>query len=357
MIKKNTVNFIYIERPFRESSLELTLLRDLSKKTFSDGHPLKTIVSENPAAIKVTDILKTCDSSHIALSLDDSLYYSKNWTYPLMTALNEGFDLAAPVCNDFYAVDMPYYTPMTFNEAAEYMLQKNRGYFINERNIPPLIFLLNTSSLSGLNLNIPLYELPKYLRCTVVPSSLVHRFGDYFGFLREDILPFIPDRVNKVLDVGCADGTLGEIIKRERGCEVYGVEINKNIADTAREKLDNVFCMDIETADLPFNGDMDVIIFADILEHLFSPWKVLENSARWLKPEGIVVASIPNIAHYSIISDLLRGRWDYIPSGLLCISHIRFFTRASIEDMFARSGYSILDIQPHDFPGTSGSTY
>jgi 2-polyprenyl-3-methyl-5-hydroxy-6-metoxy-1,4-benzoquinol methylase len=126
--------------------------------------------------------------------------------------------------------------------------------------------------------------------------------------------------------------------------------LDKNVAEMAKSRLDDVFCMNIEHAHLPFKEDIDVIIFADILEHLFNPWRVLENARKWLKPDGIIIASIPNTSHYSIILDLLRGRWDYIPSGLLCITHLRFFTRRSIEDMFIKSGYSILTMSPQTFP-------
>jgi SAM-dependent methyltransferase len=143
---------------------------------------------------------------------------------------------------------------------------------------------------------------------------------------------------------------MGELIKKERGCKVFGAEINKNAARIAKGKLDEVFCVDIEKSDLPFNKDLDVIIFADIIEHLFDPWRVLESAKKWLKPDGIVIASIPNIGHYSIILDLLRGRWDYLPFGHLCISHIRFFTRVSMENMFTKSGYSIRNVKPWDFP-------
>lgn len=245
---------------------------------------------------------------------------------------------------------MPYFSRLTFNDVAALMMEKHAGSYVSKSQIPPLAYVLRTESLAKLPSETKLCEIPVLLKSALVPSSLVHRFGDYFAFSRGDILPFVPYGVKKVLDVGCAKGLMGEIIKKERGCKVFGAEINRKAARIATDKLDEVFCVDIEKSDLPFNGDLDVIIFADIIEHLFDPWRVLENAKKWLKPEGIVIASVPNTGHYSIILDLLRGSWDYLPFGHLCISHIRFFTRASIENMFAKSGYSILKLAPQDFP-------
>jgi glycosyltransferase involved in cell wall biosynthesis/2-polyprenyl-3-methyl-5-hydroxy-6-metoxy-1,4-benzoquinol methylase len=348
--EREKVTFIYIERPSLDSSMEDILLRELSKETFSDGMPVKTISSENSAGVTVSDILKEADGAFIAVSMDDTLYYSKNWVSPLKKALEKGWELAFPVYSDIFEVDMPYYSPLTFNEAAERMRQMHEGYYTNLPQFPLSAFFVKKEALLRIERETPLSELSKKLESTLVPSSLLHRFGDFYSSTREDLLRFIPYGVKKVLDVGCARGLLGEVIKRERVCEVYGVELNKNMAEDARNRLDDVFCMDIQEAQLPFNEDLDVIIFADILEHLTNPWLVLKKTSRWLKPEGIVIASIPNTAHYSIISDLLKGSWDYIPVGLLCVTHLRFFTRKSIEDMFIKSGYSILTITPQDFP-------
>lgn len=344
------ITFIYIETPHEEPSQETTLLRELSKETFSRDHPLKTIFSEKPAAITVKEILQISDTPIIALSLDDTTYYSKSWLSPLREALEKGFELVSPVCHGVFNIDMPYYTPLTFNDVAEQMLQNYRGQYVQTPHIPPLAFLLSRKSLIESSPEMSLFELPVKLKSALVPSSLIHRFGDYYSFTREDLLPYVPQGVQKVLDVGCAKGLLGETIKRERGCRVYGVEMNMKAAEEAKGRLDDVFCVDIENAQLPFHEDLDLILFADILEHLFNPWRVVENARKWLKPKGIVIASIPNIAHYSIILDLLRGRWDYVPFGLLCVSHIRFFTKTSIERMFIDAGYSLRSITPQASP-------
>jgi glycosyltransferase involved in cell wall biosynthesis/SAM-dependent methyltransferase len=344
------ITYVYIKKPERESSMEVNLLRELSKQTFSPQNPATSISVEDPLAITVGEILEHAQSPVIAISLDDTLYFSDKWIQPLLSAIEKDIELASPVCSDFFPLDMPYYSPRTFNDVAALMSEKHRGLQEKHTPFPRLCYVVKKSSLAALAPDTTLSELPEQLMSAIVPSSLVHHFGDYYSSQREDLLPFVPHGPRRVLDVGCAKGFLGELIKKERGCEVYGIEINKKVAETAKSRLDDVFCTDIENAQLPFHEDLDVIIFADILEHLNNPWHVLTTVKKWMPPDGIVIASIPNTSHYSIILDLLRGRWDYIPFGLLCISHIRFFTRATIEEMFTKAGYTLVTLEPQPFP-------
>ncbi|MBI5640423.1 MAG: methyltransferase domain-containing protein [Nitrospirae bacterium] len=348
-IKPDT-GFIYIGRPLPNPSIEERLLRELSKSTFKGNSDGVTLISENASGITIGEIPKATTEQYICLSLDDSMYFSKNWLSPLIEALEKGFELASPVCIDFFDVAMPYYSPLSFNASAELQAEKYEGNYISTGEIPPFVFLVRRDSLFSLPPETLISGLPGRLKSCLVPASLVHRFGDYYAMRRDDILPFLPHGVKKILDVGCAKGLLGEVIKKERGCEVYGVEMNRAAADEAKGRLDDVFCLDVEKADLPFDEDLDAVIFADILEHLVDPWLVLEKAGTWLKPEGIVIASVPNVSHYAILSDLLQGRWDYIPAGLLCISHLRFFTRKSIEEMFLKCGYHVLTLAPHEWP-------
>ena len=74
--------------------------------------------------------------------------------------------------------------------------------------------------------------------------------------------------------------------------------------------------------------------------------------ARLVCDGGQILACIPNIQHYSVIVNLLRGRWDYQDEGLLDRTHLRFFTLASIRDLFVRAGLQVFDIQPRWWPGT-----
>jgi 2-polyprenyl-3-methyl-5-hydroxy-6-metoxy-1,4-benzoquinol methylase len=170
----------------------------------------------------------------------------------------------------------------------------------------------------------------------------------YVGY-RNDILRLVPNGVKKVLDVGCSTGTLGGQIIQKNGAEVIGIELDVQMAEIARKRLDNVIVANIEEFDFLNNlgsADFDCIIFADILEHLKDPWSVLKKSTQILLPEGIVISSIPNIRHYTTIMNLLfRGSWPYVERGIHDRTHLRFFTLRSIFEMFAVAGLEIVKVR------------
>jgi O-antigen biosynthesis protein len=146
-----------------------------------------------------------------------------------------------------------------------------------------------------------------------------------------------------VVDFGCATGYLARLLV-QRGCRVVGVEISHDAAAIAEQ-----FCERVIVADLDFTAitdilpdeQFDVAIFGDVLEHLRDPWRTLEQVRSILKPGGYVVASIPNIAHGAIRLALLQGKFDYEKQGILDNTHLRFFTRKSVEELFESSGYLI----------------
>jgi len=149
----------------------------------------------------------------------------------------------------------------------------------------------------------------------------------------------------RVLDIGCATGDLAEVLA-ERGCEVTGIEIDPEAARQAEERCERVTVGDVERLDLGAELDeesFDVIIFGDILEHLKDPLRTLKRLKSFLRAEGYAVASIPNVAHGSVRLALLQGEFEYRPLGLLDDTHLRFFTRDSIEKLFRDAGY-IIDI-------------
>ena len=151
----------------------------------------------------------------------------------------------------------------------------------------------------------------------------------------------------RVLDVGCATGYLAEALG-ERGCTVSGLEFDAEAAEKARPHLERLVIGDIETMDLAdaFGDDrFDVIVFGDVLEHLRDPLAALRKAKALLADRGSVVASIPNIAHGSVRLALLAGRFDYQDLGLLDSTHVRFFTRSSIEDLFREAGMVPIDVR------------
>lgn len=171
----------------------------------------------------------------------------------------------------------------------------------------------------------------------------------YFESERGDIIALIPDGARRLLDVGCGFGMMGKRLKEERGAEVIGIESEDRAISIASGNIDKVIVGDVESLKLPFErGYFDCIVYGDILEHLKDPWALLKKHANYLKRGGLCIASIPNVAHYSIIKNLLKDRWEYRSQGLLDKTHLRFFTISGIRRMFEEAGYVIEEIKRID---------
>lgn len=157
----------------------------------------------------------------------------------------------------------------------------------------------------------------------------------------------------KVLDIGCATGRLAEKL-RKKECLVVGIEIDKQLADAAQQRCDKVIMADVEELkEVPFStGYFDVIVFADILEHLKNPEAVLTNFRKYLSDDGLLIVSIPNVANWTSRLKLLLGRWNYKEYGLLDRTHLRFFTFKTARKLIESSGYKIIDVLC-----TSGHSY
>jgi methionine biosynthesis protein MetW len=154
-------------------------------------------------------------------------------------------------------------------------------------------------------------------------------------------LAAVPDG-SRVLDVGCSTGYLAAELTA-RGCRVVGVEGDPQAAAQAREHCDLVIVGDVEDPvvrdELP--RDMDVVLLADVLEHLRDPWEALAALRYSLNSGGRAVASVPNIGHWTARRALARGRFPYADHGLFDRTHLRFFTRASARELAQRAGFAV----------------
>jgi 2-polyprenyl-3-methyl-5-hydroxy-6-metoxy-1,4-benzoquinol methylase len=128
---------------------------------------------------------------------------------------------------------------------------------------------------------------------------------------------------------------------------VTGIEVNPEAAAKARLYCQRVICGDAEKLDYAKELDgerFDVVLFADVLEHLKDPSALLRRIRDFIESDGYVVASIPNIGHAAVVLELLAGRFAYRPFGLLDNTHIRFFNRRSIYETFEATGYVIEEL-------------
>jgi len=152
-------------------------------------------------------------------------------------------------------------------------------------------------------------------------------------------------RALKVLEVGCSAGYFGSMLC-ETGHTVWGIEPDKEPSSEAEKVLDRVFQGDLsEFFSKHPDERFDVIVFGDVLEHLISPDKFLSQSHKHLSKDGHVIASIPNVAHISVRAMLFEGRWDYNELGIMDETHLRFYTKNTITDLFSNANFFIDEIQ------------
>lgn len=151
----------------------------------------------------------------------------------------------------------------------------------------------------------------------------------------------------KILDIGCGYGHLGEAIKKNKN-EVYGIDISPVALEVAKKRLDFAFLADItkpETLPVELKGKVfDIVLLADILEHLYDPKVILVISKTFLKEDGRLILSMPNVANWATRLKLLFGCWNYTPSGVLDRTHIRFFTLSSLRRLLKAVDYEIISV-------------
>lgn len=177
----------------------------------------------------------------------------------------------------------------------------------------------------------------------------------YYSMVNPAIIRNLPEDSRKILDVGCGAGALGAYIKKIRPtASVDGMEVIAAAAQKARSVLDDVYEIDLDTfSELPKNlPTYDTIIFGDVLEHLRDPEKTLRVLLDALEPGGVVVASIPNVKHWSVVLPLIANDdFTYTDAGLLDRTHIHLFTLKESLKMFDAVGLeNILKCEPVSLP-------
>lgn len=168
-----------------------------------------------------------------------------------------------------------------------------------------------------------------------------------------DLLRIIPAASRRLIEIGCSAGALAREFKRiAPDCDYLGVEIDPEYARLAQRYCDRSLVLDIEEADEAFwsgQADRDCWIFGDTLEHLRDPWAVLGRVRKRIAASGCVVACIPNAQHWSLQARLSVGDLRYADSGLLDRTHLRWFTRQTIIELFAQAGFGIAEGFPRIF--------
>lgn len=164
------------------------------------------------------------------------------------------------------------------------------------------------------------------------------------------VLRLIPPAA-RVLDVGCGMGFTAQWIRDRLHAEVVGLEPNAQRAAAARSLGLPVHSECLTEELVGRLGQFDVVLFMDVLEHVPDPLALLRTAAKALKPGGCVIASIPNVAHWTVRAKLLLGRFDYQAQGIMDATHLRWFTASTIRRLFDKAGLRV------DFRAASAGTY
>lgn len=157
-------------------------------------------------------------------------------------------------------------------------------------------------------------------------------------------LSFVP-KGSKVLELGSGEGRLTFFLSNKLKCNVTAVDKDKVKAKLAGRFADMVIVGDAESSEtqevIENKGKFNVIYASALLAHLVDPESFLKKARKWISPEGILIATFPNHAHWIIRKNLLFGRFEYESSGLYDKTHLHIFTSASMRILLNESGFKI----------------
>jgi SAM-dependent methyltransferase len=180
----------------------------------------------------------------------------------------------------------------------------------------------------------------------------------YYGTPRTEILPWLPERVSRMLDVGCGAGATTVAVKRIRDVAwAGGVEYVEGVAAVAERDVDRVWRGDAAKAPLEESiapQSLDLVLCLDVLEHMPDPWAMVRRLSVLIAPAGRLIVSVPNIRHWKFIWRLAAmGDFAYRDAGLLDRTHLRFFVRRTAIELATCGGLRLVgavSVQAWRFP-------
>lgn len=170
----------------------------------------------------------------------------------------------------------------------------------------------------------------------------------YHDRVRTDVMELVPADAGKVLDMGGGIGASSAYLKAT-GKADHAVLVDQ-VANTVADGIDKAYAGNIEDPALidrviTENGPFDTILCLDILEHLRDPWTTVRQLKTGLRPGGVMIISVPNVSHYSVVGPLLLGKFELTDAGIKDRTHLRWFTRTSAIELAAQSGMKIDCVQ------------
>lgn len=174
---------------------------------------------------------------------------------------------------------------------------------------------------------------------------LVHSFAGRKALSRPEVLALVPRCARAVLDVGCGEGLLGGALEAW-GARVTGIELDPSAAEAAASRLTRVLALPAEEALERLEERPDVVVLADVVEHLVRPSAVLRAARAALAPGGTLVFSLPNVTHASVLGGALRGRWDRELEGIVADDHRTYAGREGWTALLSACGFRVTALEP-----------
>jgi len=167
----------------------------------------------------------------------------------------------------------------------------------------------------------------------------------FYHSVRVEMVDFLPSEYSKVLEIGCNEGNFRQFASKHS--EYWGIEPFEEAANVAKTKMDKVLVgfYDEIVSEIPDNY-FDLVIAFDVIEHMEQPWSFLQSIKRKMTANASIVLSIPNVRYYGNLKELLYKKdWKYSDSGILDITHLRFFTKKSIIRLLNDNDFEIEKMQ------------
>ncbi len=295
-----------------------------------------------PAALpRPADWLRTSNAGRVLAFIEPALVISASLAAELSAALDDGAGCALP--DDARSTDAPpadYTTLASLDGYAARLTGRSR--FAPWDGRKPLCCMIARRTIEdavAADMAINWEQLPGRCRdARIARHAWVHDWSNYQRMQRAEMLSLLPAEVDSLLDVGGGEGGFVSAFLAARNGVAHLLEPSEAALAAAARGL-TVLRQQLGEGELPRR--YGAVSMLDVLEHLEDPLAGLRAAYQALEDGGCLLLSVPNIGHWRIVSDLLAGRFDYSPVGILCITHLRFFTASSLRTLLDEAGFRV----------------
>ena len=296
----------------------------------------------------VKDVISNENKSYIFIE-DNCFYWSnETWEKFLNNIKNLVYQIIIPAGNHLAKksqIQHPFYLTLSDLKKINQIRDEQNFTIIPEENDFKPIFAISTSLLKKLPENTKLASIKNLLtnnEVEVFNKGWLHYFNYDANYDERSDLFNIENIFGDVLEIGCFKGKMAKVGKKLNSCKWTGIDIHFNNLKEAKNYVDFPLIAAISDK-LPIKKSkkFDFIICADFIEHIPYPWDLLKDFNNHIKDNGKLIISVPNIGHWSIIRDLLQGKFDETPSGTLCVTHLRHGTLKNWKKWIENSGWTI----------------